>query len=553
MNWQQTTFDGGINQIDDDSRIGANQYRLLINARSRFGRVQPIRQSVRVSGLLDGNLQGAIAVGNTLIAFVSGRAYYRIYGTNTWIRIANFLMDPVANRVWAIAVPKSTRDYVRKRNNSLNNPIIINTDFNIAGNPAGIVVQDGLTQPWLIEFNATSQTFIARQCKTYEQWSNVSVTANDREYVPIGKQMFFLNQKLYIVAPDGKSIYHSVTGRPLDFMVNVDANGNKLPSESAGGAASVSFSFDNDVITHVQPVNITDSFMYATARHVRLLTLDYDYTILGEPTYRQAQIIEAGIVNDQAAVEILGDYAFIDNDGIKSFNAVANFRVEGRNTIMSLQLAKLLNARVQKASIAAAVTFDNYALFYCQTNLGNGICVYDMLRQSWSSIDITSVQNIKQFVVLANGLDYELFAVTNKGLYQMYAATTRETAQLHLRALMPDDLKNEHKGFYVKPLFRGATTPGMLQIIEYADEQFSARQVRNQPASVMAMTFPMFFPLGFDDKPNARNEAVIFDKNLGGKKLAYVILWNTDAELHSVKIETSEYEAVASSRQGAST
>jgi hypothetical protein len=551
MEFTQKAFDGCINQLSNDTELADNEYRLLINGRQRHGRIQPVKKSTIVTGLPAGNHQALISVGNTLVAFVAGLAYYRVHGTTVWIQISGFAMDATARRLWTIAVPKSSRDYVRYRDNSMNNPIIINTDFNVAGNPAGIVVQDGLNQPWLIQFNAVSQTFIARETKTYAQWANTSVTADDREYVPIGKQMFFLNEKLYVLAPDSKSIYQSVTGRPLDFMVNVDNAGNKLAAEAQGGASSVSFAFDSDDITIIKDVNITDTFIYGTAKTVRLITLDYNNTILGEPTYRRAQILDVGILNDQCLVDVLGDYCFTDNDGIKSFNAVQNYRVEGKNSIFSAQIDRLISPRVQVTNLAAAIGFDNYGLFYVNTRYGRGIAVYDTLRPGWVSLDITEIQEIKQFCVLANGAVNILYAVTADAIWEMYTSDSRETAQLHLKSLMPDNVTMEHKGHWVKPIFRGATMDGRVEVQEYVDEQYSTRELRDTTNSVMAMKWPLIFPVGFNSLPNAYNNAVIVDKGLGGKKIAYVILWNTDAALHTVKVVTSEQEAVSALQQNA--
>ena len=122
------------------------------------------------------------------------------------------------------------------------------------------MVQDGINQPWLIQLNELINILTARKLNTYNQWSNVSSGANSREYVPIGKQMMYLNSILFIVAPNGRSIYRSVSGRPLDFMVNIDVDGKKVPSEIIGGAASVSFAADFDEITCITPV-ATEAFL----------------------------------------------------------------------------------------------------------------------------------------------------------------------------------------------------------------------------------------------------------------------------------------------------
>ena len=547
MQYEQTSFGGGMNQLAVDTALAEDEYRLLINARQRFGEVVPVQQSELQTGLPAGNFQGGIGVGNVTLAFVSGLAYYQIDGTTNWQKIANFLMDTVADRLWAIAVPKSTQNYVRLRGASINQPIVLNTDFTVAGNPAGILVQDGINQAWLIQFNAVSQTFVARVTKTFAQWTNVSASANDREYVPVGRQMFFLNQKLYTVAPDRKSLYQSVTGRPLDFMLNVTSDGNKLGAESVGGAVSVSFAFDSNEITCVKTTNTPDSFIYATARHVRVIQLDYTNTIFGEPTYRQAAIVEAGVTNQESLVDVLGDATFVDNDGIKSFNAVETLMVEGRNSIFSLQIAALLTGHLQEET--AAVSYDNYSLFYCRTVLGQAIAVYDTLLEKWVGLDITEVTGIKQFFVVATGQVSKLYAVCGDSLYLMYVLDDREVAQMHTKSLLAGNMRLEHKGQSLQPIFRGCTQDGTLRAIEFVDEQRSASESRTMTESVMAMIWPLQFPFIFSSKPNMINNNLVFNEGYVGKKISYIVTWDTDAALRGLHIITSDHEGDAASRQ----
>lgn len=562
MEVNQKSFIGGMNLIDPDTMLNSaqtretnedsgsgmdDQYRMCINGRARYGEVIPVETSTQQIGLPVGRNQGGITIGRTVIVFISGRAYYQLYGSNAWSQIPNFLMSAVAPRLWAIAIPSSNFNFVRKSVDSLNKPITINADVNISGNPAGILVQDNVTQAWLIEFNQTAQIFVARLTKTYAQWANTSTVPNDREYVPIGNQMFFLNQKLYIVAPDNKSIYQGVTGRPLDFMVNIDVNGNKLANESRGKADSVSFNFDSDEITCVKVVNTPDSFLYATARYIRVIQLDYNNTILGEPTYRTTIIVEAGIVNSESATYILGDYAFVDNDGIKSFNAVQSVYVEGRNAVFSRHLSKLFEGMEQVET--SAISFNNYTLFYCRTTLGDAIVVYDELRKNWTSIDITRVTQIKQFLVMADGLISRLYAICENKVWLMYDGVTRESCQMWLPAMTPEDGKSEHKGQYVKPFFRGGLTSGTLRVVEYCDEQISQSLTRPLNSSVMAVTYPVRPPVVPSNIPNMQSPTVVLDTGLTGKKLAYVIIWNTDAALRSVQTMTSEQDADAAIRQ----
>src|SRR6267142_72310 len=150
------------------------------------------------------------------------------------------------------------------------------TDFKVSGTPQCIVVQDGINQPQLITYDTENQLFTSRVSKNYNDWQNTSTNANDREYVPIGRQMMMFNQTLCMKSIDGKSMFRSVTGRPLDFMVNVDIFGNKQPSESVGGASSVAQAFDFDEITCLQVIDIPDCFVWGTRRTTRIVQADYN-------------------------------------------------------------------------------------------------------------------------------------------------------------------------------------------------------------------------------------------------------------------------------------
>jgi hypothetical protein len=549
MIYETRSFSGGINAIDVDTEIDDNQYQLAINSRNRFGDVVPIQKHVVQTGLPAGNYQGGTSVGNVAIVFVNGKAYYQVHGGTVWFRIANFQMDSIVDLLYTQAIPKSTANFIRKSGDSANASITLSTNFNIGGNPAAILVQDGFNQPWLIQFDAVTQTFVARVTKNYTQWSSATLTATDREYVPIGKQMFMLNQKLFIVAADGKSIYQSVTGRPLDFMLNVDPNGNKLSSELRGGAQTTSFSFDSEVITCVRALNYPDAFLYATEKQVRIIQLDYTFTIFGEPLPQQMQVLDFGIINQQSCAESLGDIIGIDNDGIKSFNAVASVENEGRNSVFSKNISKWLSESPH--DVGAMIRFDNYLMCYIRTKLGLAVVVYDEVRQQWCAADITEATNIRQFFTVEEGSVSKCYAVTNNAVYLMFTGETSESAQVWLKAISPEDTKREHRGQFVQPVFRGATEDGNVTITEYADEKYSARETRNINESVMAMAWPLYFPIGFNDKANMINNAFVFNKGILGKKLAYVIMWNTDAALKSVRIETMEVEKDAAIRQTA--
>lgn len=542
----QNSFVGGMNLLSNETQLDDVSYRFLINARQRIGYIEPNKENLLIDAPA-GKKQGHIGVGSAHVIFVAGLAYYRLDGQVGWSLIPGFSMDPVVDRYYTQSVPASTFNFRRKKDPlSANRPILVDANVAINGIPAGILVQDNVNQPQVIEFNNTTGTFTAFVTSNYSEWS----TSNS-EYVPIGRQMMHKNGITFVVARDGKSIFRSVSGRPLDFMVNVDVNGNKLPSELNGGASSTSFAFDFDEITSLIDSNAEDTFLLATKNHIRIIKFDYDNTIFGEPRFRELAIIKAGVVNQESMIEVLGDFAFVDFETISTFNAVLQLRNEGRTSIFSLQLSSLLKNIKQREPCACV--FDSFALFYVKTTYGNLIVVYDMLHQKWVALDLTTVDRIKQFAFVETTTETKLYAITHHDeLFQMYGSTERALAQLKTRAFVPfADL--EHKGQVIKPVFKGGTIDGNLTVIEYVDEIQSSRLTSELEEASSGINYPVIPPVIPNNIPTMKNNSVVLKDGYTGKKLEYILQWNTDAKLYGFTLTTSEILKDASIKQQAKT
>jgi hypothetical protein len=210
-----------------------------------------------------------------------------------------------------------------------------------------------------------------------------------REYVPIGKQMAFHGGKLYVASADGAKLYHSVSGRPLDFMVPVNEDGGKIHAkESIGGVEAVAYTVSNDPITCLKSLNTEELFVGAfnSSYSVKPDTVN---TIFGEPTFTKKFLFSTGPVNQNSVVDLLGDTAFIDRHGIRSFNAVQQAETLARDIIFSLPISDVFKDVAQDGSFQCAIVHDGYALFHVLTNLPEQYLtvVYDMATKKFVSLD----------------------------------------------------------------------------------------------------------------------------------------------------------------------
>lgn len=565
---QQIDFSGGLDLISSDVNIALDSYHILVNARQRYGNIEPIQKHVKIANTPPGILQGCIGVGNVLIIFVAGRAYTQQDGSTDWNIVPGFNMDTIVSQYYIQTVPASNLQFLRKQGASVNAEIILTTDFKVSGTQAGIVVQDGINQPNIIYFDEINLIFVGRPLGTFDSWTNKSSFINDREYVPIGKQMMFLSGILFIVATNGKSIFRSITGRPLDFMVNVDTNGNKASTESIGGASSVSFAFDFDAITHISPVNVPDSFVCGTAHNIRIINLDFTKTIFGEPTFSVAAPFEAGIVNQYSKVDINGDYAFIDFDSIKTFNAAQTIKFRARNSIFSVNIARALfganTKRPIRQQIPFCFTYNNYAIFNVDTRYGNLMLIYDSLLNKWVSMDSTYVARIKQVAFVEIPTQTKLYAITQLNeLFQLFTDGTAETSILKTKAFTYHDKQTymqtesafEHKGQFLKVMFDGGTYNGNVVLFEYVDDQESMTNRETKPLNVQlgGVVFPVQPPIIPSTKQKVNEVTFSLSSGLTGRKLSYVILWTNDSKLINYEIISDDHGSQVAQKQKDST
>lgn len=479
--YNQMSFSGGMNLLLDDTRLATNQYRVGFNVRNRYDVLDEVLMPVQDTQLPTGIIQELTTLGNYIFAFVSGSAYYRLYNVQYWTRISTFGMSSTAARFWTCQVPVSDTNYIRFANTTGATKVADSRAgiqaAQIAGasqgNLAGLLVQDNINQPQFIYLNGAGFP-TCRTTQSYVQWSitftdlnntvvatnNRGVSLDKREYVPIGNCMSWANGILFVVSQDFNSIYRSVSGRPLDFVVNVTsqlANNtitipwtyvspitglsytvNVSPFTQVGGgcyntsvfypggdATTTNYSVGVAGITTIRPLSTGGIFVSAANANfsVTLNQTQSAPTLFGEYTFNRAFLFNASCISDRSIIDTLGDTRFIGYTGILSFNGVAQLLNEGRNSPFTSTVAGAFKG-VSQVPTAAAILYDNYELYSVNTVFGAAVAVYDTITTSWSSFDVGQVTApVKIFSKIE--LDIQaLFAVTTDNkLWQLQSST----------------------------------------------------------------------------------------------------------------------------------
>lgn len=563
MNQKQSAFSDGMDLISKDVDVSPSGYRYGFNMRQRYGYAEGVHKSqdITFNLMTAGNFQGMYAINAIWLAFFSGRAYYMTVGGNSWTQVPSLQLDAFVPYIYIAAVPGSTNNYLRKGILTPGTTTvdaragIITQPFSVGGTPAGVVCQDGTNIPWLISYDAINNTATARQLGTYNQWDNTGTTSNNMEYVPIGLQMMYLSPTLYIQAPSGNTIYRSVSGSPLNFMINVDSNGNKLPTEALGGATTTSFAVDFDTITCMVPsTTAANVFIVATARFIYGMQVDFTNTIFNEPEFVKAFTLEAGIVNQFSITDINGDTGFIDFEGVKFFNAVQQLKFEGSNDPLSKNISVVLTRITQ--GLCCAGTFDNYNLFGLNTTLGFVIAVFDNMSKKWVSFDITNatISGVKMFAK-ATLPNQQFFAcgTSNGRLFQLYNSnnTDREAASMIPRGFVSGDYSNygtfvsspyeqEHKLNFAKCVVQPGQLDGSMFFIEQVDNQRGNTILSRTVTGVTAgVNYPVIPPIIPNNKKRMQNLLFTLDQGLTGYMINPIITWNSDLRFFGFDIDTS--------------
>lgn len=456
--YNQNLFSGGMVLFGDDTQIGPNQYRIGFDLTNRNGILDTVRASQKDSAAPVGLKQECVTFGNYIILFVAGAAYYRYYTSIGWTRIIGFKMSPTAPRYWTCQIPVATTNYYRLAiTTTISGQAFPDATAGIntlqvagasAGNLPGLLVQDNINQPQFIFLSGAGVPTV-RTTQTFSQWSltftdahNTTIAPNgdNREYVPIGNVMAWANGILFITSQDFSKIYRSVSGRPLDFVVNVTsalATTGTFTQTPGGDANTTAYSVGVGGITCIRPLATGGIFVSASGANfaVTLNTNATAPTEFGEYTFIRTFLFLAPCLSDRTVIDTLGDTRFISLTGIVSFNAVQQLQNEGRNSPFSYNIQNVFGSDtdpvIQDATVSAAILYDNYELYAVNTIFGFAIAKYDTIGQCWTSFDVqqTGGKAIKILAKIELSVQ-RLFAITEDDeLYTLYIGPDETTAQ----------------------------------------------------------------------------------------------------------------------------
>jgi hypothetical protein len=562
--YSQQSFVGGMNMSVDDTRLGQDEYKFAKNVRNRFGTLEGIKNVNDISsdiGAFTSNppIQKVYSIGEFVFLFFDGGCKYRkpLNPDSTWAVLwSGGQMDRSAE-IFVQAVPASTQNFLRKETSVAGASLELDMENAVQKTVAAIIVQDGINQPKIIELTGGYAT--DRAAKTYAEW--IDGTYTSREYIPIGRQMAFFNNKLFVVSPDGTEIYHSVSGRPMDFVVAITTAGHKINSdETIGGAPATSYTVGYNVITALSVLN-NEALFVSTAGGSYGVSLDYTLTVFAEPMFQKQYLFTANSINQHSFVDLLGDFAFIDPEGLRSFNAVMQSKNEGRNSIFSLKVARLFKGVVQDTKKCAAIVFDDYALFACNTIFGHGILVYDTLTKQFVSFDqLTDDSNsnigpIMDFAKVETNNKRELFAITHGTTtssgepsykcVKLYEGSNFATAYVETRAFCTNDTRVEQKPQELRLLFNKIQSASSVTAIQRVnDETTPDTSAGSQSKTLAAQDTPIKFPVTlstvWSGPKQIQNLLYNFQSGQQGWKVSYALKWTNGINLSNIQLQTRD-------------
>ena len=543
----------------DISKRPGGSYPLGVNVRSRNNTIQPAPNPVDVTHPFWETVQGHMGMGKWHVVIADGEAWIKDSTTAddvndplNYRQLTGYTLSTSATEVFMEVVPLATLTYMRQLSGTGASssvilqekiPQLANGFYNSQGGGLPcMIVQDGTNQPMLIHPDASGSTFTCRRAKRYDEW-----TRENPEYVPIGYNMLYVGNVLYIVGKsnyayeDRRIIFRSVSGRPLDFMVNIRQDGTAEPLEADGGARTVAHAPDFDELTCLSRINTSENnFLACTRSRSWIIQPNRDNLIFGEPTFpNDTYVGPVGAISQQAVTDLLNDTAVIGPRGIRSFNAVSQTKSEAKQSILTAPVSDLFSNIIQTSTCCA--TWDSYTLFGLTTRYGPGILVYDNSDSDTApsgkfvSLDMFTAfagGPLRQFARCDHATGESLYLLAGNKLLRMYAGTTYN-ASIYVGDFATRDLTQAMHGELLILNFVHSSSPGNTTINLYTDGQLVHSDSRSLEVTDTTITT---LPFGNSDTKRYAPVAFNIANSSEGNTLSFYISWDNSAELTSVDV-----------------
>lgn len=501
----------------DPTKTPENMYRIGINCRIRKNAIEAAFAPVRVN-TPNYVHQALFALDDKLVVVIAGDIYNVPLDTLAPVLLRADALSGDVDTVYHALVPAPTNFFMKDG--------ALTPEYNsaVATQPECAVLQDGTSQPYRVLSNLACQPIGA-----YAEW-----TFDTPEYVPIGKQMAYSGNVLYVVSPDGKKIYRSVSGRPLDFVLNISDTGEKL-----GDADTSNLAVSAAPLTAIQPAQgggFIATTYYNTYAGVLDIAVD-DY--FGEPYIQPVELFPVGAVSQFAFTNALGDTVFVSSAGLRSFNQIQQTKWESNNSALGAPIFDYLVRPITSACTAVA---DDYVFFGLSTVFGDGIVVWDTRLEQFVSIDL--VGSVKQFaVVRAGGIDRLFFITTANELFELpLYAGTRQTFSILFGHYCAQDGFKLLKPAGVVAQFNGISGSGTVTCRTIIDNAIVATNsidlTATTPTDNLLSASPRAFSLGSDTQMTP----IVFDhaEVPQGYAVAFELTCSANARLVSFVADMGE-------------
>jgi hypothetical protein len=511
--YSQSDFSGGLFTQFDATKTPRNSYPLGLDVQMRRNVVKPRnRHAKQVTP--EGEFHGLYAVGSQLYLFVAGEAYVRDVASDIYFNeISGWTAIDSSIRVYAERLPITFNLFNRRATSVEVTTLYFNTS--IAAYPECLWVGNGRDAEQVIYPDGTAEII-----GDYDAWSQ-----NDPSYVPIGTVRVFTADKGFVMSPDGLKLYTSVTGRPTDYVIQIDNAGNKVSD-----ANSFYTGISAETVTALKAAD-NGTVIATTAFGTFTITPDYNTTFYGEPFLRVRPLFPVGAVNDRSFVNLNGDVAFISFTGIHTFNQTRQDRVESSNAPLGRKIFGLL---ANPQSDTCAVDFDDNALFAVNTIYGRGVMVYDNSLEQFTSLDL-SFGHVTQFAVVNDPvLGPRLFFINAANeLYEAYADDTKLAGRIYIGDFTAAGSGIDSRIDSVFLTFTNILAGGQVKCSLWIDGENRGEQVQTVTASSL--------PAGDDAIPrvdvnNTQQLQFNFSAQNEGARIGVWIEWDADMELSTVSL-----------------